>query len=95
MFGTHATKLKWDFAGLVLDYDQESQIVTLQQRNYFKQGDTVEFFGPDIESFKMEVGQIWDEKGNEIEVANHPLQIVKFKVDRPLFQYNMMRKENK
>lgn len=94
MFGTHATKTKWDFAGLVLDYDQETQMVTLQQRNYFKPGDTVEFFGPDIESFKLEVGQIWDEKGNELEVANHPLQIIKFKCERPLFSYNMMRKEN-
>ncbi|KGR74490.1 peptidase U32 family protein [Ureibacillus sinduriensis] len=94
MFGTHATKTNWDFAGLVLDYDQETQMVTLQQRNYFKPGDTVEFFGPDIESFKLEVGQIWDEKGNELEVANHPLQIIKFKCERPLFSYNMMRKEN-
>lgn len=94
MFGTHASKMKWDFAGLVLDYDQDTKMVTLQQRNYFKTGDTVEFFGPDIESFKFEVGQIWDEKGNEIEVANHPLQIVKFKCERPLFSYNMMRKEN-
>lgn len=94
MFGSHPSKMKWDFAGLVLDYDQETQMVTLQQRNYFKSGDTVEFFGPDIESFQVQVGQIWDEKGNEIEVANHPLQIVKFKCERPLFSYNMMRKEN-
>ncbi|MBM7606999.1 putative protease [Lysinibacillus composti] len=95
MFGSHATKLKWDFAGLVLDYDQDTQLVTLQQRNYFKSGDTIEFFGPDLDTFTMEVGQIWDEKGNELEVANHPLQIVKFKVNRPLFKNNMMRKENK
>nr|WP_285842412.1 U32 family peptidase [Ureibacillus chungkukjangi] len=94
MFGDHASKMKWDFAGLVLDYDQATQMVTLQQRNYFKTGDTVEFFGPDIESFKLAVGQIWDEKGNELEIANHPLQIVKFKCERPLFSYNMMRKEN-
>ncbi|MFY3791016.1 peptidase U32 family protein [Ureibacillus sp. MALMAid1270] len=95
MFGFHAPKMKWDFAGLVLDYDQETKMVTLQQRNYFKPGDTIEFFGPDIDTFTMEVGQIWDEQNNEIEVANHPLQIVKFRVDRPLFKFNMMRKENK
>lgn len=95
MFGFSPAKMKWDFAGLVLDYNEETQMVTLQQRNYFKVGDTVEFFGPEIESFKMEVGQLWDEEDNEIEVANHPLQIVKFKVERPLFKSNMMRKENK
>ena len=95
MFGFHASKPKWDFAGLVLDYDAETQMVTMEQRNYFKPGDTVEFFGPDIETFQMTVDQLWDEEGNELDVARHPLQILKFKVDRPLYQYNMMRKENK
>lgn len=95
MFGFHASKPKWDFAGLVLDYDAQTQMVTMEQRNYFKPGDTVEFFGPDIETFQMTVGELWDEEGNELDVARHPLQILKFKVDRPLHQYNMMRKENK
>lgn len=94
MFGFHAGKVKWDFAGLVLDYDKETEMVTMEQRNYFKPGDTVEFFGPDIETFQMTVGQIWDEDGNELDVARHPLQILKFKVDRPLTKLNMMRKEN-
>ena len=94
MFGFHSHKMKWDFAGFVMDYDQETQIVTLEQRNYFKTGDTIEFFGPNIETFKMTVGQLWDEDGNEMDVARHPLQIVKFKVDRPLSHFDMMRKEN-
>lgn len=95
MFGFHSHKMKWDFAGFVLDYDAETQMVTMEQRNYFKPGDTIEFFGPDIETFKMEVGPIWDEEGTEIDIARHPLQILKFKVDRPLTKFNMMRKENK
>lgn len=94
MFGFHASKMKWDFAGLVLDYDAATQMVTLEQRNYFKPGDTVEFFGPDLETFKMTVGELWDEEGNALDVARHPLQIVKFKVDRPVTKLNMMRKEN-
>mgnify|MGYP001358291020 CR=1 FL=1 len=94
MFGFHASKPKWDFAGLVLDYDEDTKMVTLQQRNYFKTGDTIEFFGPEIDTFTMTVGNLWDEDGEPIEVANHPLQIVKFKVDRPVYANNMMRKEN-
>ena len=42
----------------------------------------------------MTVDKIWDEDGNELDAARHPLQIVKFKVDQPLLHYNMMRKEN-
>ncbi|MFJ8255981.1 U32 family peptidase [Peribacillus asahii] len=94
MFGNHSTKTRFDFAGLVLDYNPDTQIVTLQQRNFFKPGDEVEFFGPEIENFTQKVGVILDEKGNELDAARHPLQIVRIKVDHPVFVNNMMRKEN-
>lgn len=86
-------KTSYDFAGLVLDYDQSTNIVTLQQRNYFKPGDKVEFFGPEIENFEIEVKEIWDAETNEkLDAARHPLQIVKLKVDKQLYPNNMMRK---
>ncbi|MCA1031849.1 U32 family peptidase [Bacillus timonensis] len=94
MYGNHSKKTTYDFAGLVLDYDQENQMVTLQQRNFFKPGHEVEFFGPDIENFSQVIGEIWDEEGNTLDAARHPLQIVKFKVDKPVFPNNMMRKGN-
>ncbi|TKC20005.1 peptidase U32 family protein [Robertmurraya kyonggiensis] len=93
MFGNHSKKTNFDFVGLVLDYDPNTQLVTLQQRNYFKVGQEVEFFGPEIENFTQVIEQIWDEKGNELDVARHPLQIVKFKVNQPVYPNNMMRKE--
>ncbi len=83
----------YDFAGLVLEFDQTTQMVTLQQRNYFKPGDQVEFFGPEIDNFTLTVGEIWDAKtGENLDAARHPLQIVKFKVNKPIFPKNMMRK---
>ena len=93
MFGNHSKKTTFDFVGMVLDYDKETQMVTLQQRNYFKPGDEVEFFGPDIDNFTYVIEKIWDEKGNELDAARHPLQIVKFKMDKPVHPFNMMRKE--
>ncbi|GGE74905.1 peptidase U32 family protein [Priestia taiwanensis] len=92
LFGTHSKKTDWDFAGLVLGYDQETGIVTLEQRNHFKPGDSIEFFGPEMDNFSQTVGTIWDEDGNELDAARHPLQIVKIKVDKEVFPYNMMRK---
>ncbi|WP_018924120.1 peptidase U32 family protein [Salsuginibacillus kocurii] len=85
---------RYEFAGLVLDYNQDTQMVTLQQRNYFKPGDVIEFFGPEIEVFSQEVETIWDENGKEIDAARHPLQIVTFRVDRPVYPKNMMRKDH-
>ncbi|MDW2875713.1 MULTISPECIES: peptidase U32 family protein [Bacillaceae] len=93
MFGNHSKKTTNDFAGLVLGYDEETQIVTLQQRNKFAPGQEVEFFGPEIENFTQVVDKIWDEKGNELDAARHPLQIVQFKLDKPVYPNNMMRKE--
>ncbi|MBU7593675.1 peptidase U32 family protein [Metabacillus halosaccharovorans] len=92
MFGEHSKKTEYDFAGLVLDYNKDTQMVTLQQRNHFKIGETVEFFGPEIENFTQTIEKIWDEDGKELDAARHPLQIVTFKVDKPVFVNNMMRK---
>lgn len=94
MFGNHSNKTKFEFVGLVLDYNKETQMVTLQQRNHFKPGQEVEFFGPEIQNFTHVIDKIWDEKGNELDAARHPLQIVQFKLDKPVYPNNMMRKEN-
>jgi len=93
MFGNHSKKTNFDFVGLVLDYNPETQIVTLQQRNHFKPGQEVEFFGPEIENFTHVIEKVWDEDGNELDAARHPLQIVQFKLDKPVYPNNMMRKE--
>ncbi|MBU9713344.1 peptidase U32 family protein [Evansella tamaricis] len=93
LFQNHSQKTAFDFAGLVLDFDSDSGLVTLQQRNHFRPGDEVEFFGPEITNFRQTVEKIWDEDGNELDAARHPLQIVKFRVNSPVYPNNMMRKE--
>ncbi|WP_342423801.1 U32 family peptidase [Paenibacillus sp. FSL E2-0178] len=82
----------YDFAGLVLEYDAESGMALVQQRNNFKPGQEVEFFGPDDTFFKQTVGELWDEAGNPLDVARHPLQRVRMKVDQPVAYFDMMRK---
>ena len=78
-----------DFLGLVLDY--KDGVVTLEQRNYFKKGDVVEFFGPNLESFEYTINEVYDEEGNQIDIVRHPKQIVTFKVPKELHQFDMMR----
>ncbi|EPQ9625653.1 peptidase U32 family protein [Staphylococcus pseudintermedius] len=94
MFGNESSKkAPFDFIGLVLDYDKDNQMATIQQRNHFKPGQEVEFFGPEIQTFKQVVDTIYDEEGNELDAARHPLQVVQIKVDQPIYPNNMMRKE--
>ncbi|ARJ49918.1 peptidase U32 family protein [Staphylococcus lutrae] len=94
MFGNESSKKSpFDFVGLVLDYDADKQIATIQQRNHFKPGQEIEFFGPEISTFTQVIDKIYDEEGNELDAARHPLQIVQIKVDQPIYPNNMMRKE--
>ncbi|WP_018753163.1 peptidase U32 family protein [Paenibacillus sanguinis] len=83
----------YDFAGLVMDYDQATGMATIQQRNHFKPGQEVEFFGPGGTFFKQVVEAIYDEEGNPLDAARHPLQRIKMKVDHPVSYFDMMRKK--
>ena len=80
-----------DFLGIVLEYDEYTKEVTLEQRNYFKVGDEVQFFGPNIETFNYKINNILNEDNENIEIARHPRMIVKFKCDFKLSKGDMMR----
>lgn len=84
----------YDFAGLVMGYDAETGMATIQQRNHFKPGQVVEFFGPNGTFFKQTIEEIWDESGAPLDAARHPLQRVRIKVQEPVQYFDMMRKKN-
>lgn len=90
-FGDRVEVSNQDFLGFVLDYNEVDGIVTLEERNYFKVGDVVEFIGPNIDTLEYKIEEIIDEDGNNIEVARHPKMIVKLKVPFKLPKYAMMR----
>lgn len=93
IFGPEEKAVNYDFAGLVMAYDEALGMATVQQRNFFKAGQEVEFFGPGGTGFKQIVGTIWDAEGNELTAARHPLQHVRFLVDQPVRYFDMMRKK--
>ena len=78
-----------DFLAIVDDYDGE--YVTVISKNYFKTGDMVEFISPDRNTFKMIVPEIFDMDGNKINVSNHPEDKIKFKLDKKVCKFDMMR----
>lgn len=80
-----------DFLGTVLEYDEKNKVIILEQRNYFKKGDVVEFIGPNIETFTYIINTIYDKDDNIIDIARHPKMLVKLPLDIPLEKYSMMR----
>ena len=68
-----------DFLGIVLEYDKDTKMATIEQRNFFKKGDVVEIFGPD-HVYTVKIDKIIDEFGEIIDVVRHPRQIVKIPI---------------
>lgn len=80
-----------DFLGIILDYDEKNKLLTVEQRNFFKNGDKVNVFGPDMEDYSFVVENLTDEVGNEISAARHPRQIVKISCDVKIPKNSLLR----
>ncbi len=85
----------YNFIGLVLDYDDESQTATIEQKNRMFSGDEIEIFGPEGDFFSQEIDKMWDENGEEIEIAPHSGQIIQIKTVKPVYPWYIVRKFNK
>lgn len=81
-----------DFLGIVEDYDGE--YVTITTKNYFKTGDEVEIVSPNNDSILFTMPSLMDSDGNIIDVSRHPENIVRFKLDKEVKKYDMLRLSN-
>ena len=79
-----------DFIGIVRSYDKENHIAYIEQRNYFLPNSTIEVFSP-RGTFKLDIKEIYDEDGNIIDAARHPLQKLHFKSDFELLPFDLLR----
>lgn len=84
---------EYDFVGIVMAYDEETQIATVEQRNRVFKGDTIEIIGPDYKGFTQVIDYLCDESDEPIDVAPHPQQIMKIKMDQPVEEMFILRKK--
>lgn len=80
-----------DFLGVIIDYNKETKIATIEQRNYFKIGDKIEIFGPNHDIFSYTIHKIIDEDGQNIEIVRHPKQIVFMEMEQSVEKYDLIR----
>ena len=88
-FGEREEVSNQDYLGIVDDYDGE--YVSLITKNFFKPGDEVEIISPDRETFSFVVPEIYDNELNILDCARHPEEIIRFKLNREVSKYDMMR----
>lgn len=82
-----------DFVGLVLDYDPGSGFALVEQRNNMKKGQEIEVFQPRGEVFRQNLGEMYDEGGAAIDVAPHPQQMVRIRMERPAEKFSILRRD--
>ena len=92
-YQTSAYTREYSFTGLVLDYDPETGIATVEQRNKMVLGDEIEVMGPGREFFTQTLKEMYDEEGTPVQSAPHPQQILRIPMDQPVSPYDMLRKK--
>ncbi len=101
-FGTPDDSQYYENSGYIRNYDVvavvekcENGIVYCTQRNKFFAGDNVELLSPSKKPVVLTLDTIYDEKGNEIQTANHAMMKFSFKSEQTFPQGTVIRKETK
>ena len=84
----------YDFVGRVLDYDGETGIALVEQRNRIFPEDEVEVFGPKGYHFSQKLGPIQDEDGQDLPVANRAQMLFQMKMEKPVEKGYFLRKRS-
>lgn len=93
LFGARRKIPEYKFVGEVLAYDEETKIATVRQRNHFRVGDEVEFYGPGFRHFEQSVDAMWNEEGEAIDRAPHAMMVLTMPVEHPVEKGDMIRKK--
>ncbi|MGX8679758.1 MAG: peptidase U32 family protein [bacterium] len=81
-----------EFVMRVIGYDQTKKLAKIEQRNYFQCGDQIEIFSPVHDNLYFHVERIYNEKGEEVQIANHPMEILYIPLDETVYENDMGRK---
>ena len=82
-----------DFLGLVISYDKEKKEATIEQRNKFSVGDTIEVFGPNLNVQKIKIEYILNNDNESVESASHAQEIVKINMPFEVSKNDILRVE--
>lgn len=91
-YQTSAYTREYSFVGLVKNYNSETMMATVEQRNKVSIGEEIEIFGPNIDFFAQTLTVMLNEVGEPIESAPHPQQLVQIKMVKPVEPGFILRK---
>lgn len=83
----------YDLIGMVEEYDPETKIAKISQRNRFFKGDEIEILSPERPFFAQTVDFMKNDKQEDIDVANHAEMTVYIKLAEDVLPGAMLRKK--
>ena len=83
----------YSFVGLARETDPSTGFTTVEQRNKFSVGDTIEIFGPRAPYYEETIKEMYDEEGAPISSAPHPQQILRIRFDKAPGEGYILRKK--
>lgn len=95
VYTTSSYEQTHDFVGLVLSYDADQKIATIEQRNNVAAEENVEVLMPDGQLFDIKLANMRNAKGEDIEVAKHAQEIFTISCPKELLPYSLLRRECK
>lgn len=94
VYTTNSYIRDYDLIGIVTDYDPETKIATISQRNRFFVGDEIEIMRPGKPYFTQTVEHMENENHESIDVAPHAAMTLYMKMNEPVEKDSMLRKRN-
>ena len=91
LFGARRKIPEYKFVAEVVYYDEATKTATIRQRNVINEGDQVEFYGPGFRHFDTYIQELTDAKGNRIDRANKPMELLTIKMEQPVKPGDMVR----
>lgn len=84
---------EYDFVGMVLEYDKETRIAKIEQRNRMIVGDEIEVVVPGKDYFVQTIGAMKNDEGESIRTAPHAQMTVYMPMEQEVVPYTILRKK--
>lgn len=84
---------EYDFVGLVLEYDPETKIAKIEQRNRMIEGDEIEVVCPQKDYFVQTIQWMKNEEGETIRTAPHAQMLVYMPMDQQVEPFTILRRK--
>ena len=92
LYGVNGAGVTHDYVAYVHGYDDKRGIALIEVKNVFARYDDIEVFGPDVDNERFKVEFMFDDKWNEVELANKPTQLLYIRMPFKVHKGDMFRR---